>query len=122
MTLPIPHKEHFEHWLMSQPDDAGWIYTDCANCVGATFIRDIYKVATMWGTANWALATFKAGGAIPDWLRDVIHKAQVGATEQRYGQTYITVQNLRECWRKLNPEPPYPISQRCVAMGLTKTK
>lgn len=34
------HQEHFEAWLLSQPDDRSWTYADCEQCLIASFLKE----------------------------------------------------------------------------------
>lgn len=101
---------------MSQPDDAGWVYAHCGQCVGATFVRDVYRTQTLWGSAVFATKHFEQQENIPPWLFSLITLAHQVANERQSDAsrlTFITAPILRECWHKLFPEPvaePEPLT------------
>lgn len=108
-TLPTLHKEHFEAWLFAQPDNAGWKYSDCQRCIGATFVLSVYHAQTFWGSRYFSSEDFHIEERIPDWLLRLINEATSRAAERRStcdgSFTYVTAPILRECWREMFPEP-----------------
>lgn len=111
-ALPEIHKERFEAWLMAQPDDRTFEYSDSSGCLCCMFFKENTSLHNpSVGPTNYnADDDFSAVATLPAFVIDTL--------AQRESDSHLyTFGSIKTIWRKLFPEVTPDVSYLKQATG-----
>lgn len=110
MTTEIIHKERFEAWLFSQPDERRFDYVDNRNCIGCCFLREMARFDLLSFGPDAVYDKHATRFPLPEWFTNLLRVVRIdnpsGFVFNPGGLSshWITFGEIKRAWLALFPE------------------